>query len=96
MVLVLPGFSSWSVELPPMWAIEEVRRWDDTLECDTMIEPDALGEGGEGVIEFLGTDAFDLYPCALSIDVEVDLDTDPPSSMIWWTEFVVVEGVNCG
>ncbi|MFV8753234.1 hypothetical protein ACNOYE_22020 [Nannocystaceae bacterium ST9] len=95
MVLVKPGFDMYDVTLEPMWGIEQVRSWDQ-LECDSMTPPDSLGEGGVGTIEFLGTDAFDLYPCALAIDVEVDMDTDPPSTMIFATDFVLVDGVNCG
>jgi hypothetical protein len=95
MVLVLPGFDAYDVDIPNMWAIEEIRSWDQ-LDCDPMVTVDSLGEGGTGTIEFLGTDAFDLYPCALAIDVEIDMDTDPPSWMTWFTDFVEVQGVNCG
>jgi hypothetical protein len=95
MVLVLPGFDAYSIDLPAMWAIEQIRVWDQ-LECDPGVTIDALGEDGFGTLEFLGTDAFDLYPCALAIDAEIELDTDPPSSMNFVTDFVMVDGVNCG
>ena len=95
MVLVKPGFDMYTVTLPAMWGIEEVRSWDQ-LECDLMVTPDSLGKNGTGTIEFLGTDAFDLYPCALSVDTEINMDTDPPSKMTWFTDFVLVDGVNCG
>lgn len=95
MVLVLPGFDDYSIDMPAMWAIEEIRVWDQ-IDCDPMVTIDSLGEGGSGTIEFLGTDAFELYPCALAIDAEIELDTDPPSTMDFVTDFVMVEGVNCG
>jgi hypothetical protein len=96
MVLYSPVmFDMFDVDVPGTWRIEEVRSWDQ-LECDLMQTPDSLAEGGVGTIQFLGTDAFDLYPCAMAFDIEFDMDTDPPSTMIFATDFVMVEGVNCG
>lgn len=96
MVLYSPVmFDMFDVDVPDTWRIEQVRSWDQ-LECDTMLTPDSLAEGGVGTVEFLGTDGFGLYPCALAFDIEFDMDTDPPSTMTFATDFVMVQGVNCG
>ena len=97
MILYSPiMFDDFDITMPDEWAIEEVRMWQWGFCPADSMDPDGLPDGGSGEITVGSYDALGVYPCTLNFDFEMDMGTDPPSTTIWNTQGVVVEGVNCG
>ena len=83
-------------DMPQDWAVEEVLNWKQGFCPDDNADPDTFPDEGTGTISFPALDGLGIYPCAINIDIELDMNSDPPSSTIWSTQGIMVEGVNCG
>lgn len=91
MTLVSPMmFDDFDIDIPDLWRIESVARWDQATCTGDM---DELSDGGTGAITFGGYDGLGLYPCLLSIDVVLDFAASPDSA--WSVQDVPVDGVTC-
>ena len=97
MVLWSPMQSDgFDITIPDTWRIEQVTAWKQGFCPMDMSSPDLMPDGGTGTITFAGYDALGTYPCALNFDLELDMNSDPPTTRTWRAQGIPVEGVNCG
>jgi hypothetical protein len=92
--LVSPAdIQQFDVTTPMGWSVESV-----SVVAGADCPPDqpfAWATAGSGTAAFDSLDMFDYFPCALTVDAQFELDTDPPSAVSFTIAGLSVSGPEC-